>query len=168
MSRVTLQGLGVLDQQVLLVGYGVIGKQIYQEIITSGGSIVAIVDDSYRNEVLDENVPFYQLYFLEQALGKHSPSLILVSATLLTAKRLHEITAAAKKTGIPIVIAPERAEFHLKESENITLRTPTMEDIFARTSLLINFDEIRTRLKGARVLVSGAGGSIGSRIALHS
>ena len=168
MSRVTLQGLGVLDQQVLLVGYGVIGKQIYQEIITSGGSIVAIVDDSYRNEVLDENVPFYQLDFLEQALGKHSPSLILVSATLLTAKRLHEITAAAKKTGIPIVIAPERAEFHLKESENITLRTPTMEDIFARTSLLINFDEIRTRLKGARVLVSGAGGSIGSRIALHS
>ena len=98
MSRVTLQGLGVLDQQVLLVGYGVIGKQIYQEIITSGGSIVAIVDDSYRNEVLDENVPFYQLDFLEQALGKHSPSLILVSATLLlTNARIVSGTAIFKK-----------------------------------------------------------------------
>lgn len=168
MSRVTLQGLGALDQKVLLVGYGVIGKQISQEITNSGGTIVAIVDDSYKNEVIEESVSFYQIDFLEQAIHKHSPSLVVVTATLLTAHRLHEITTAAKKAGKPLVIVPERVEFHLKEAGNINLRTPTMEDIFARTSLLINFDAIRERLKRARVLVSGAGGSIGSRIALHS
>ncbi len=168
MSPITLQGLDVLDQKVLLVGFGVIGKQVFQDVINAGGYIVAIVDDNYKNQSVADNIPTYGIDFLEHAIGRHHPSMVLVSAALLKAQYLHEISAVTKKSGIQLVIAPERAEFHIEEVGKVNLRTPTLEDIFARTSLLINFDEIRQRLKGARVLVSGAGGSIGSRIALHS
>lgn len=168
MSKITLQGLSVVEHRVLLIGYGVIGKQVREEITSGGGTVVAIADDSYQNEIADDSVSFYQIDFLEQAILKHSPSLVIVAASLFTAHRLHEIAVAAKKASIPLVIVPERAEFHLDEAKNIGLRTPTVEDLFARTSLLIDFDSIRKRLHGMRVLVSGAGGSIGSRIALHS
>lgn len=168
MSPITLQGLDVLDQKVLLVGFGVIGKQVFQDVINAGGYIVAIVDDNYKNQSVGDKIPTYGIDFLEHAIGRHRPSMVLVSAALLKAQYLHEISAVTKKSGIQLVIAPERAEFHIEEVGKVNLRTPTLEDIFARTSLLINFDEIRGRLKGARVLVSGAGGSIGSRIALHS
>ena len=168
MSKISLDGLNVAEQRVLLVGYGVLGKQVCQEIVKNSGLVVAIADDSYQNEAMTEEASFYQIDFLRQAILKHHPTLLIVAASLFTAHRLHEIAVAAKEAAIPMVIVPERAEFHVNEIKNISLRSPTLEDLFARSSLLIDFEEIRERLAGARILVSGAGGSIGSRIALHS
>lgn len=168
MSKVSLEGIEVLDRQVLLVGFGVVGKQLFRAVLESGGIVVAIVDDHYKSVETNKGPSIYQIEFLEQAILKHTPDLVLVSATLFTAHQLHKITLTTNRFGVSLVVVPERAEFHLDEEGSVNLRTPSLEDIFARTSLLVDFAKIRRHLEGSRVLISGAGGSIGSRIAMHS
>lgn len=168
MSRVSLEGIEVLEKRVLLVGFGVVGKEVYQAVLETGGLVIAVVDDHYENATANEGICFHKIEFLEQAILEHSPDLVLVSATLLPAQQIHKITQVAAKVGVSLVIVPERAEFHVNEEGSINLRTPSLEDIFARTSFLIDYSKIRRHLEGARVLVSGAGGSIGSRIAMQA
>jgi hypothetical protein len=45
MSRLSLKGLGISGQRILLVGYGVLEKELSAEILKHGGFVVGILED---------------------------------------------------------------------------------------------------------------------------
>ena len=45
MSRLSLKGLGVSGQRILLIWYGVLGKELSTEISKHGGLVVGILED---------------------------------------------------------------------------------------------------------------------------
>ena len=161
----SLDSLNLKNQRVLLVGFGVIGRQILSVLNESKIQVVGIVDDLHRSDLIDSR---YQVENISIAVDVLKPSVILVTASLFDSTKLHHITDTASKAGIPVFLVPERAEFYLNDSEEVNFRAPTLEDLFARNSLLIDFEETSRKLKGLKVLVTGAGGSIGSRIAVHA
>jgi FlaA1/EpsC-like NDP-sugar epimerase len=163
-----LKGVGIPGQRVLLVGYGVIGKELCEEISNNGGLIVALIEDKQDAILHNTEVATYPTDAVKQAIFEQKPTILIVAASLFTAKRFHEIADLAKESSLPLMIVPERVDFHLGKLKEVTLRSPTLDDLFARNSLLVDFDGVKNRLNGLRVLISGAGGSIGSRIALHS
>lgn len=168
MSRISLKGVGIAGQRVLLVGYGVIGKELSEEITSNGGLIVALIEDNVNELLQHTEVAAYPTDSLKQAILDQTPTILIVAASMFTATRFHEIADLAKESSLPLMIVPERSDFHLGKLKEVTLRSPTLDDLFARNSLLVDFEGVKNRLNGARVLISGAGGSIGSRIALHS
>jgi FlaA1/EpsC-like NDP-sugar epimerase len=168
MSRISLKGVGIAGQRVLLVGYGVIGKELSEEITSNGGLIVALIEDNVKELLQHTEVAVYPTDSLKQAILNQKPTILIVAASMFTATRFHEIADLAKEFSLPLMIVPERSDFHLGKLKEVTLRSPTLDDLFARNSLLVDFEGVENRLNGARVLISGAGGSIGSRIALHS
>ena len=164
-SMLNLESLNLQNQRVLLVGFGVIGQQILGVLNESKIQVVGIVDDLNQSSQIYSK---YEVGNISIAIDALKPSVILVTASLFDSFKLQQITEAASEAGIPVFLVPERAEFYLNDSKEVNFRAPTLEDLFARNSLLINFEETSKKIKGLKVLVTGAGGSIGSRIALHA
>jgi FlaA1/EpsC-like NDP-sugar epimerase len=160
-----LESLNLDNQKVLLVGYGVLGKQILSKLIDSKTQVVGVLDDVYQSELIEGRS---RVENIAKAISELRPTVILVTASLFDSTKLHQISAAASKANLPVFLVPERAEFFVNDSKEVNFRVPTLEDLFARNSLLIDFEETSRKLQGLRVLVTGAGGSIGSRIALHA
>jgi FlaA1/EpsC-like NDP-sugar epimerase len=160
-----LDGLNLVNQRVLLVGYGVIGKQILTRLLDIKAEVVGIVDDINKSDLIDSS---YRIENLALAIRELKPTIILVTASLFRSAKLNQITVDASNASLPVYLVPERAEFFLSDTKEMNFRTPTLEDLFARNSLVIDFEETSKKIKGKRVLVTGAGGSIGSRIALHA
>ena len=168
MSRLSLKGLSVSGQRILLVGYGVIGKELSTKIKELGGIVVGVLEDQQDVSPEKGDFPFYKTQSIRQAISEKQPTMLIVSASLFSAKRFHEVYEIAKEESLPVMIVPERSDFHVGNLREVTLRTPTLDDLFARTALNVDFEEVKKTLSGARVLISGAGGSIGSRIAIHT
>lgn len=160
-----LDSLNLVNQRVLLVGYGVIGKQILAKLMDAKTEVVGIVDDLNKSDLIEKS---YRLDRLGFAIRELKPTIILVTASLFGSPKLNQITIEAFNASLPVYLVPERAEFFLSDTKEMNFRTPTLEDLFARNSLVIDFEETSKKIKGKRVLVTGAGGSIGSRIALHA
>ena len=79
-------------------------------------------------------------------------------------KRLREIVALARETGLPIRIIPGLLAAGNVKVTLDQVREVQIEDLLGREPVKLNVEEIAGYLKGERVLVTGAGGSIGSEL----
>ena len=90
---------------------------------------------------------------------------ILVAIPSLSAPRRREILNLCTKTGCRIRILPDTVSF-LENGGSIyaNMRDVRIEDLLSRESIKLNNPELHTFLSGKTVLVTGAGGSIGSEL----
>ena len=138
----------MVNQRVLLVGYGVIGKQILARLIDAKTEVVGIVDDLNKSDLIENSYGLDRLAF---AIRELKPTLILVTASLFGSAKLNQITVEASGASLPVYLVPERAEFFLSDTKEMNFRTPTLEDLFARNSLVIDFEETSKKIKGAKI-----------------
>ncbi|HAT16805.1 MAG TPA: polysaccharide biosynthesis protein, partial [Gemmatimonadetes bacterium] len=73
------------------------------------------------------------------------------------------INSEAGRFSIPVYVSPERSEILSMDNLHTVTRVPGIEDLFARSSIEIDQDSIASVVGGRRVMVTGAGGSIGRR-----
>jgi len=78
---------------------------------------------------------------------------------------LRDAAAAAERADIPLKIAPDLSRSLGNGASLRDIRDVQIEDLLGRDQVDIDLDAVRTMLVGQRVLITGAGGSIGSEIA---
>ena len=93
--------------------------------------------------------------------------LLVIGASLIASERINWVTRHARHRNLPVYVAPERSEIDSMKNLSKATRTPGIEDLFARSSLVVHKDRIAEAVSGRRVLVTGAGGSIGRRTVLQ-
>jgi O-antigen biosynthesis protein WbqV len=114
------------------------------------------------------NVPIImsidQIESLENSLkklGKLSPQKIIITDQSISSKSIEELYVYSQKKGLALGILPKISNIN---SENIFATTPiAIEDILGRKQK-VHSPKFLKNISGKKILVTGAGGSIGSEI----
>ena len=79
-------------------------------------------------------------------------------------QQIREIVEACKETGLPVRIVPPTRDILAGDPEQMRLRTLQIEDLLGRPAVRFDTAPVDAVLRGRTVLVTGAGGSIGSEL----
>lgn len=95
--------------------------------------------------------------------GGRKPQRLLLSPDLLDGEIVRQVLEIANTRCITLARLPRLTDFHAAE-EKIQLRPIAVEDLLGRPQVVLNHQETVALISGRRVLVTGAGGSIGSEL----
>lgn len=118
----------------------------------------------YRRKAILGGVPV--LGHLEDIASLASESLskeVFVLAGTMDGKVLRKLITTSNEAGIKVRVLP-RFEDAMSGSEKIPLRELNINDLLKRDPVQLDTTEVEKLITGQRVLITGAGGSIGSEI----
>jgi FlaA1/EpsC-like NDP-sugar epimerase len=157
-------------KRTIILGAGNTGEMIVRDMARQGFSdfypIGFLDDDRSKSGVYIRGVRIIGgLGSFEQIIGTYDIEAVIIAIPRLDRKALSELYASAKKLNVnTIKIVPRIYDFNdihigLKSLEDISV-----EDLIGRQAVVVNYGEISKFLSGKTVLITGAGGSIGSEI----
>lgn len=94
---------------------------------------------------------------------KKRPIRLLISSDLYLGDKLQKLTAESEKLSLPISKLPKLTELQHGSTAS-PIKSLPIEDLLRRRQKIINYPVIHKHLDGKRVLITGAGGSIGSEV----
>ena len=155
--------------RIYIVGAGFTGTTLAKEIHSKKifGRVVAFLDDNRKkigNKI--NGIPVLGPLDAVIEILKTNPAdeaiIAIPSATKEQLKRIYSILKRAEFSKIRIV--PRVSQILEDEAHLIQAREINPEDLLARMPVKVNLKESLSYLRGKRVLVTGAGGSIGSEL----
>jgi FlaA1/EpsC-like NDP-sugar epimerase len=154
---------------VLIVGAGATGVLVAKELkrhYNGEINLIGFVDDdpSKKNtKVLGVQV-FGGREILPELITQYSLEEIIIAIPSVEGSVIREIVAMCEKSNVKLKILP--GIYDLIE-ENVTvnqIREVEVEDLLGREPVKVDLESISSYLKGQVILVTGAGGSIGSEL----
>ena len=168
-SEVTQKPGQTLDR-LLLVGAGQAADMLAREIKRTpslNARIVCLVDD--RTDLQNMSIQGFPILGkvadVPALVSKHKITQIVVAIPSATAEEIVSIYRVCKPAGVPIKILPSLAEL---VSGTVSLRDARdldIKDLLGRPKVETNVGAISEYIQDHTVLVTGAGGSIGSELA---
>jgi FlaA1/EpsC-like NDP-sugar epimerase len=156
-------------RKLLILGAGDCGEKIYREIQDNASlryEVVGFLDDDL-NKVgkLLHGVPILgttaELKSLAQRIGADEALIAIPSAT---AVQMRALLAHCEESGLPSKTVPGMGELIDGKVSVKAIRDIDYRDLLGREVIRLDEDRIAGYLENARVLVTGAGGSIGSEL----
>ena len=156
-------------ENLLIVGAGDAGAMLARELEQNDAatiSIVGFVDD-------DEKKPKGRLAGfpilgttrdLPAVVRKHKIDTIVIAIPSADGDAVRRIDRQCRKTGANVRIMPGIYEMISGEAGMGELREIRLEDLLRRDPIQLDFDQITGYIAGKTVLITGAGGSIGSEL----
>ncbi len=89
---------------------------------------------------------------------------IMIALATADAATMRHIVGLCQETGVPFKIVPTIEEIVLNEGKSSPIRELSYEDLLGRDPVTVDYDVVREQVAGKVVLVTGAGGSIGSEL----
>ncbi|HOV37483.1 MAG TPA: polysaccharide biosynthesis protein, partial [Spirochaetales bacterium] len=156
--------------RIYIIGAGFAGQTIAKEIRAKGilGTVVAFLDDDPgKIGTRIEDVPILgPIRDVVQLLRQTPADEALIALPNASREKLRELYTLLKRAGFTkIRILPGISQIIEGDAHLILTRQIHPEDLLARTPVTINLNKSLEYLRGKRVLITGAGGSIGSELA---
>ena len=101
---------------------------------------------------------------LEDAAHATGAEILVIAVPSATAEVVSDLYDRARAVGLSVKVLPSVSELYRDRVEVHDIRDVTEEDLLGRQPVTIDLDSIAHYLTGRRVLVTGAGGSIGSEL----
>ena len=167
--RIIKKKFDVKNKNVMIVGAGDAGATLLNEIknsLHSDSRVVCFIDDNeYKiNKSLNGIKIVGNRYDIPKMCNKYNVDEIYIAMPTANGKDKSEIIDIANKTNCKIKIVPGIYQLVNGEVSISALRDVNIEDLLGRKPIKINTDEILSYVENKTVLVTGAGGSIGSEI----
>ena len=170
-SRRTWPGLGVDERNVVLVGAGEAGTLVAREMCRHrerGLTPVAFVDDDpTKQHLVIEGIevvgPIDALPEVIAAWGADEVVISVSPARGALVRRVQELAAHVPRA-VSVRVMPSVFELLTGEVSISRLRPVRLEDLLRRDPVPLRLGPIRSYVAGACVMVTGAGGSIGSEL----
>lgn len=102
---------------------------------------------------------------LSELVSKYEVDTVIVAVPSATSELLSRVYADASELGLQVIVLPTLAEYLGGQRSISELRSVGIEDLIGRAPIALDSSGIGGLIAGKRVLVSGAGGSIGSELA---
>lgn len=156
-------------QNVLIIGAGDAGAMIAREITQryyETKKLVGFIDDSaYKgNQMLFGTKVLGDRKDIGLIVKKFSVNEIIIAMPSVSGNIVREIVQDCKATNCSVQTVPGIYELIDGKVSLQQLRNVDLEDLLRREPVHLDLDEIASYIKGKRVLVTGAGGSIGSEL----
>ncbi len=160
---------GSTKNRIYIIGAGFAGRAIAAEIRSKGvfGEVVAFLDDD-REKIgsrLDDIPVLGPIGDVVRLLRQTPADEALIALPGAGREQLATIYHQLKRAGFTTIrILPGISRIVDGEAHLILTRDIDPQDLLGRTPVQINLKESLSYLRGKRVLVTGAGGSIGSEL----
>ena len=144
---------------------GVATQRVLENDGLANIQVIAFIDDDRKKGSKNLNgAPILSFNeFKEMVAIKPVDELIIATYTLPT-KRKNELVDFCLDHDIKVLSVPAYAKWAEGKFSSRQLQTIKIEDLLERDPIQINNNEIKAQIKGKRILVTGAAGSIGSEI----
>jgi FlaA1/EpsC-like NDP-sugar epimerase len=155
---------------VLIAGAGLAGINVARELqrnLQLGLVPMGFVDDDPNKigkSIAGAKV-FGRLADIPYVVRHYGVHEVIIAMPTAEGKIIRELVQLCQETGVPSKITPGLFEIIRGTARLGPVRDVQLEDLLRRETVQIDDEGIRALLKGCRVLVTGAGGSIGSEIA---
>ena len=156
-------------KRVVIVGAGDAGETLAREIEHRpqlGMKVVGFVDDHRAKwgahiRGIKVSGPIANTGVIADSLGADEALIAIPSAT---GKRMRDIVRQLSEAGLPFKTMPGIDHLVTGKVQVSQLRPVNLEDLLRRQKIELSGDPVRQLFKGKRVLVTGAGGTIGSEL----
>jgi FlaA1/EpsC-like NDP-sugar epimerase len=160
---------GVEGRRVVIIGAGDAGASVLKELLDtprSGISPVALVDDDPAKQgTLICGVPVAGgVAKLSDILFTYQGSEVLICIPSATLQQRRRILATCLKCGVPVRTLPSLNELLCNRASTRDLRAVSIEEALQRERFVPDHSLATNLVGGKVVLVTGAGGSIGSEL----
>src|SRR5262249_24733495 len=101
---------------------------------------------------------------LEAEARRYKADEVLICIPSATQRQMSRILSTCRQANLPVRTLPTLAELVSGKAAGHSLRIPSISDLLNRKEVHHNPDEIQQIVRGKTVLITGAGGSIGSEL----
>jgi len=161
--------MGTVRKRVLIVGAGDAGALIVREMRNNpsyGYRPIGFIDDNpakvghriHGVEVLGNRAR------LPKIITEHGPDVVLVAMPSAAPATIREVVKTLEPFHLPIQTLPNLRDVLQGRVAVSQIRNLSIEDLLDRVPVDLDPTPLRALVRGARVLVTGAGGSIGSEL----
>lgn len=161
--------MGAVRKRVLIVGAGDAGAMIVREMRNNpsyGYRPIGFIDDNpakvghriHGVEVLGNRAR------LPQIITEQGPEVVLVAIPSAAPATVREVVKTLEPFHLPIQTLPNLRDLLQGRVEVSQIRNLSIEDLLDRVPVDLDPEPLSALVRGARVLVTGAGGSIGSEL----
>jgi FlaA1/EpsC-like NDP-sugar epimerase len=160
---------GSVERRIAIIGAGDVGEALAKDLLQRRGSglhpVLFIDDDSRR---IGRSVHGLQVYGPLEKLAKLAAGArlneLVITMPEATPKRIKEIIALGRTIGASTRIIPSFSQLASGDVKVERSRPVAIEDLLGRAPVSLEGEDIANMLLDRVVLVTGAGGSIGSEI----
>ncbi len=152
---------------IVVVGAGTAGAMLLRELARSPDwKVVALVDDDRHKWGRDLNGCRVEgaTKDLVTVLQRYGARHVILAMPSASAEVLQAVTKLATDAGAALFTIPGLAELMSGRVAINMMRPVKIEDLLGRESVRIDNENVQAMLTGKRILVTGAGGSIGSEL----
>ncbi|VAW82528.1 UDP-N-acetylglucosamine 4,6-dehydratase [hydrothermal vent metagenome] len=156
-------------RNVLIVGAGSAAEMLVRDLgkdLSQGYKPVAFVDDNPRQkgkEIHGIRV-LGSTRRIPEIIKEMNIAIVMLAIPSATTKQMRRIVRVCSKLDIPFRTLPRMQDLVSGESVLQELREVSIEDLLGREQVHLDQDNIRRGIRGRTIMVSGAGGSIGSEL----
>jgi FlaA1/EpsC-like NDP-sugar epimerase/lipopolysaccharide/colanic/teichoic acid biosynthesis glycosyltransferase len=164
-----IRGTRPAAKRILVVGAGDIGAMLAREMRRTDrqmGEPVGFADDDPEKlgrrienlAVLGTSFDIPRI-LLEKKVGQ-----VLIAAPSAPSRLVRQVVQFCQEAGVECRTVPALSDFIAGKEALGQVREVRIEDLLGREPVVIDFEGIAERVRGRTVLVTGAGGSIGSEL----
>jgi FlaA1/EpsC-like NDP-sugar epimerase len=156
--------------RTLIVGAGAAGKMVAREMSTrpdEGYTVIGFLDDD-RSKLGTEvaGAPVLgTIGDLVAVAGSQGVGQIVIAIPSAPGRTIRDVVRLCEDAGCPFMIVPGVWEIILGDVTISQIREVRLDDLLGRETVVLDTGEMTAYLEGRRVLITGAGGSIGSELA---
>ena len=155
------------ERRVIVFGAGEAGRRLLRNMMQdrqSGFFPVAVLDDDKAKHRL--RIDGVRVRGTRQDIGevaqRYEATALVVALPLADAQLLRELSDLATAAGLDVLTLPPLKEIIGGQPTSYDLRDVNLEDLLGRGRISMDTTVIADQIAGRSVLVTGAGGSIGS------
>lgn len=157
------------DQRVLIVGAGRAGEMLVRDMLRDPGRAyfpVGYVDDKLRRQGGEvHGVPVLgPAEAIPEIVARHGIDLVMLAVPSASSAEMQRIVELCERAGKPFRTVPQLSNLMTGQVTISQLRPVSIEDLLGREPITLDWTGIRAGLAGRDILVTGAGGSIGSEL----
>jgi FlaA1/EpsC-like NDP-sugar epimerase len=157
------------ERRVIVFGAGDAGRRLLRSMMHDMGSgffPVALLDDDRTKQRL--SIDGVRVRGTRKDIGdvahKYDATALVVALPLADAGLIRELSDLAAAAGLDVLILPPLRDIIGGQPTSYDLRDVKLEDLLGRRPITMDTTVIAEQLAGRSVLVTGAGGSIGSEL----
>ena len=172
LQRVYLEGRsrpGLEAQRTLVYGAGHLADHLVRQMLADPLSpwvpVGLVDDDRVKHAYRIHNIPVLGTGSdLPEIVAKTGATALIISIGRANAAMIREISDAAEAAGLRVMVMPLLQDLLEGKSRLRDVRDVEIEDLIGRNPIDTQVESVAGYLTGKRVLVTGAGGSIGSEL----
>lgn len=151
---------------VLIYGAGKAGRQLYNVVSQSDEyRVAAFIDDNRKmHKTTIQGVTVFRRKYLPRLIDKHNVEKVLLAMPSASRSERKSVIELLSDYPVEVMTIPNLSDIVNGELQIDQLKEVAIEDLLGRDQVAPNQALLEKNIKGKAVMVTGAGGSIGSEL----